>query len=234
MNLNQPLIEANRIGCCFSRPAGRFRRQPFWALEDVSFDLRRGESLAIIGRNGAGKSTLLQLLAGILRPDRGRLVSRARNATLLSLNAGLEPGLSGRANAIMSGMLLGMKRSDVRARLDAIHELSGLGDFFDMPVQLYSSGMRARLGFSTAYQLDPELMLVDEVLGVGDTAFKAKSTRLMKDRLKSDRTVVLVSHNPSTVRELCDRALWIENGHVEGFGDAEEISAQYEARAVSE
>lgn len=203
------------------------RSSRFWALNDVSFDLNHGETIGIIGQNGAGKSTLLRVLAGILAPDRGSVRSYAGSASLLSLQVGFVPYLSGRENAILSGILLGMTRREVLASMDDIIAFSELGDFIDEPVRSYSSGMRARLGFAVAFQADPDVLLIDEVLGVGDAAFKAKSAAVMREKIESDKTVVLVSHSEETVLDFCDRVVWIEHGVTRAVGSAEEVAQLY-------
>jgi lipopolysaccharide transport system ATP-binding protein len=206
---------------------GLRRRRRFWVLQDISFDLYPGETLGIIGRNAAGKSTLLRLLAGIIRQDRGAFVNRGLSTALLSLQAGFVPYLSGRENAILSGLLLGLRRAEVENKMQAIIDFSELGDFIDLPLSSYSSGMRARLGFAVAYQVDPDILLIDETLGVGDEAFQAKSSRAMHERIRSDRTIVLVSHAPGTVQALCDRAVWIEEGITRAVGDVSEVLRAY-------
>lgn len=226
----QPLLSLNRVGLAF-RSGGLSLRSPppFWVLKDVSFTLHHGETLGVIGRNAAGKSTLLRLLAGIIKHDRGDFVNHGHTAALLSLQTGFVPYLTGRQNAILSGILLGLRRREVEARMDAIIDFSELGDFIDAPLSTYSSGMRARLGFAVAYQVEPDILLIDEVLGVGDESFKAKSTEAMHARIRSDKTIVLVSHSAATIRELCDRAVWIEDGVTRAAGAVEEVTAAYRA-----
>lgn len=221
-------LTVRRVGAFYWRNLGYLRRQRYWALHDVSFELRHGESLGVIGRNGAGKSTLLQLLAGITRPDRGELINHGVQATLLSLQIGFVPYLSGRQNALISGMLLGLRRRDVVAQLEHIKAFSELGEFFEQPLSSYSSGMRARLGFATAFQLEPDVLLIDEVLGVGDEGFRRKSMQALQDKIRSDKTIVLISHSPGTIRELCDRAVWIEAGVSRAVGDTRTVLSEYE------
>lgn len=212
----KPVLELRKVGVCYRRGRGLLRkaRKGFWALEDVSMTLRAGETLGVLGRNGAGKSTLLRLLAGIIEPDRGEYLNHGFQTTLLSLQVGFVAHLSGRENIVLSGLLLGLSRREINDRMDDIIAFSELGDFIDEPIQTYSSGMRARLGFSTAFHVEPDILLIDEVLGVGDVAFVKKSKAVMRKRIRSDRTVVFVSHDASTVRSLCDRAIWIDGGRV--------------------
>ncbi len=227
MNQQQPVIECENIGYFYQRRKGYFSKQKYWALEDVSFMIKKGESIGVIGRNGAGKSTLLRLLAGIIAPDRGKLVNHGYTTSLLSLQAGFIPYLTGRENTIMSGLSLGLPKSLILERMENIGEFAGLGDFFEQPISSYSSGMRARLGFAIAFQLDPDVLLIDEVLGVGDKNFKDKSTKMMKEKIRSEKTVVLVSHSAPTIKDLCDRAIWIENGVSLMVGNAESVLRAY-------
>jgi lipopolysaccharide transport system ATP-binding protein len=224
------VLELHNVGVCYQRKKGLFVRRAdgFWALEDVSLELREGETLGIIGRNGAGKSTLLRLLAGITRPDRGTVVNHGYRATLLSLQVGFVPHLSGRENVILSAMLLGLSRRQIEARMDEIIEFAELEEFIDEPIQTYSTGMKARLGFSTAFHVDPEVFLLDEVLGVGDAAFVEKSKAAMNAKIRSDKTVVLVSHNTAVVRSLCNRLVWINQGKVRAEGDTNRVLAMYD------
>lgn len=231
MSAHKILISLQNISVSYTVRAGMFKWSKYTPLNDISFDLCRGETVGIIGRNGAGKSTLLRLIAGILEPDGGRIVNHGARVSLLSLGVGFVPHLSGRQNAMLSGMLLGLRRSEIAQRMDAIIDFSGLDQFIDQPLHTYSSGMRARLGFSVAIQVDPDVLLIDEVLGVGDEEFRTKSTAEMKRLIKSDKTVVLVSHNLSTVRELCDRLVWIENGHVSQTGSTAEVLTHYAIHA---
>lgn len=227
-NVNAPVLSLKEVGLAFRQGALSFRRRRlFWVLQDISFELYPGETLGIVGRNAAGKSTLLRLLAGIIRHDRGIFINNGQSVVLLSLQAGFVPYLSGRENAILSGLLLGMRRFEVEERMSSIIEFSELGDFIDLPLSSYSSGMRARLGFAVAYQVDPDILLIDETLGVGDEAFRAKSSRAMHERIRSDRTIVLVSHAPGTIRELCDRVMWIEEGVTRAVGDVGEVMQAY-------
>ena len=222
------LVKLQNVGVSYRRRVG-FRHQPaYWALEDVSLEIYRGETLGVIGRNGVGKSTLLRVLAGIIKPDRGTIhLDAPCHISLLSLQVGFIPQLTGRENAVLSGMLLGVPRRDIEARMDRIIEFAELGDFFDQPISSYSTGMRARLGFSVAFQTDPDILLVDEVLGVGDAAFREKSASAMRQKIRSNKTVVLVSHNQQTIRNLCDRAVWIDKGSTRLVGDPDTVLAAY-------
>ncbi|HEB78489.1 MAG TPA: ABC transporter ATP-binding protein [Methylothermaceae bacterium] len=193
-------------------------------------ELKAGESLGVIGRNGAGKSTLLQLLAGILAPDQGRLINHGVRVSLLALQLGFLPHLSGRDNVFLSGMLLGLRRREIARRFDWIVEFSELGGRIDDPVHTYSAGMSARLGFSIAFQASPDVLLIDEVLGVGDAPFRHKSATALRERiLARDHSVVLVSHDAQTIRQLCDRAVWLVKGETRAIGPVDEVLERYEA-----
>jgi lipopolysaccharide transport system ATP-binding protein len=222
------VIEAKNIGYYYLRKEGKFTKAQFWALKDVSFTLFKGECLGIIGRNGAGKTTLLGLLAGIVNPDKGNLQNYGYTTSLLSLQAGFVPYLTGRENTMLSGLTLGLKKRLIRERMDAIRQFSGLGEFFELPINSYSQGMLARLGFSIAFQLDPDVLLIDEVLGVGDEIFRNKSEQKMKEKIHSDKTVVIVSHSALTIKDLCDRAVWIENGVNQMEGETEDVLKEYQ------
>ena len=228
INPQEPLVEVRNVGVSFWQRTGFLRGRHFWAVEDVSFDLYKGETLGVIGRNAAGKSTLLQVLAGLISPNRGTMTSRAASASLLSLRAGFVPYLSGRENAFLSGLMLGMPRNQVKANLEAVKDFSELGDFFEQPVVTYSSGMVTRLGFAAAMFFEPEILIVDEVLGVGDSDFKKKSSQAMRDKISSNLTVVLVSHRASTLKSLCDRAIWLEEGKTVREGPVKEVINEYQ------
>ena len=190
-NKETKILSLRHVGLYYSRRLRFLRRSRFWALQDISFDLHAGETLGVIGKNGVGKSTLLRVLAGILAPNTGKIkVHRpGLRISLISLQAGFVPYLSGRENAILSGMLLGATKKEIFSRMDDILAFSELNGFFDEPVNTYSTGMRARLGFSVAYHVEPDVILLDEVMGVGDEAFRKKSTEAMKNRIQSDKTV---------------------------------------------
>ncbi len=223
------VLRLDAAGVCYRQRHGilAHKVKEFWALRDVSLTLHAGETLGIIGRNGAGKSTLLRLLAGVIRPDSGRIENYGYRAGLLSLQIGFVNNLTGRENAMLSGMLLGMKKREIEELMDSIATFADLGDFFDEKIDTYSSGMRARLGFSTAYHADPDILLVDEVLGVGDDEFRAKSKAAMREIIASDKTVVLVSHSAPLILELADRVVWIEKGCTAAEGGPAEVMHAY-------
>jgi lipopolysaccharide transport system ATP-binding protein len=222
------IIELKNVGVRYRRKAGFMRSNAFWALHDVSFDLKHGETLGVIGRNGAGKSTLLRLLAGILAPDTGSILRKTDKVSLLALQAGFIPALTGRENAVLSGILLGMSRAEVEARMDEMVRFAELEQFIDEPVRTYSSGMRARLGFTVAFQADPDVLLIDEVLGIGDASFKEKSSAAMHEKIASDKTVVIVTHHPETIMDLCDRVVWVNQGVTVEVGEPLAVVEHYQ------
>ncbi|HEX6834341.1 MAG TPA: ABC transporter ATP-binding protein [Rudaea sp.] len=226
--MSEPLVELENVGVAFA-PQRRVGGASFWAIEEVSMTLHRGERLGVIGRNGAGKSTLLRTIAGIIAPDRGRIRRARVSCQLLSLNVGFMTHLSGRDNAILSGLMLGLRRREIVSRLPKILEFSELGDFFDQPIATYSTGMVVRLGFSVAMQVDPEILLIDEVLSVGDSDFQEKSGAALRERIHGGTTVVFVSHSDAQIRSVCTRALWVEHGRSVLQGGVDDVLAAYHA-----
>jgi len=216
------------------RPAPDLNRREFWALRDVSFCLRRGEAFGIVGGNGAGKSTMLKLLTGIMRPTAGRLRVVGRLSALIEVSAGFHPDLTGRENIYLNGAILGMTREEIRRRFDDIVAFSGLEEFLDTPVKRYSSGMFARLGFSVAAHVDPDVLLVDEVLSVGDHLFQQKCIDRMNAVIHSGATVVFVSHNLQALSTLCPRSLLLERGRVQMIGPTGEVIRTYLRRGQQE
>ena len=203
------------------------KRSQLWALRDISFDVGRGECIGVIGRNGSGKSTLLQMLAGVTAPTEGRVAVHGRVAPLISVGVGFHPELSGRENVYVNGMILGLTRAEIDARFDEIVAFSEIGAFIDTPVKFYSSGMFVRLGFSVAVLADPDILLVDEVLAVGDVAFQLKCFERVEQIRTSGATIALVSHNLNAVRRLCTRTIVIHDGALRFDGDTTEAIALY-------
>lgn len=197
------------------------------ALIDVNFDVYRGETLGVMGRNGSGKSTLLRTLAGIYQPDAGRVVSKAKTVALMTLSLGFDPVMSGRDNAIFGGMLLGFDRVYVEAQLEHIKAFSGIGEAFEAPVRTYSSGMLSRLSFAVAMNVSPDVMLLDELLAVGDESFRAKAYSAMREKISSEQTTILVSHNVDEILAMCDRVILLDRGHVLGDGKPRDMVEQY-------
>lgn len=199
----------------------------FWALNDVSYEIRRGESVAIIGHNGAGKSTMLKHLSGVLQPTSGSLKVNGRLAAMIEVGAGFHGDLTGRENVFLNGVIMGMSRAEIRRKFDEIVDFSGLEAFIDTPVKRYSSGMYARLGFAVAAHIDPEILVIDEVLSVGDATFQAKGLAKMKSILKSGATVIFVSHNLQAVADLCSRSLLMERGRLVHDGSTSAVIQSY-------
>ena len=206
---------------------GRNRYEEFWAIDDISFDVRQGETFGIIGENGSGKSTLLKTLARILKPDSGSVTVKGKMSALLELGAGFHPELSGRENVYLNGSILGLTKQQIASRFDEIVGFAGLEQFIDTPVKNYSSGMYVRLGFSVAINVDPDVLIVDEVLAVGDESFQRRCMEKFADLQESGKTVVIVSHAIGTIRMLCDRAIWLSKGGLRAVGTANEVSDAY-------
>jgi ABC-type polysaccharide/polyol phosphate transport system ATPase subunit len=202
----------------------------FWALKDISFEVKHGEVVGIVGRNGAGKSTLLKILSRITEPTGGRFGLAGRVGSLLEVGTGFHPDLTGRENVFLNGTFLGMSRREIARKFDAIAAFAEIDDFLDTPVKHYSSGMHVRLGFSVAAHLEPEILIVDEALGVGDAAFQKKCQAKMREMASSGRTVLVVSHNAGAVRELCSRAFWLDHGEMLAMGPVDQVLDQYSER----
>lgn len=205
----------------------RVSHEEFLALHDASLEIRRGEVFGIIGPNGAGKSTLLKVIARVLRPTAGRVVVRGTVAPLLEFGAGFHPELTGRENVFLNGVLLGFTQKQMEEKFDRIVDFAELGDFIDAPLRTYSSGMVARLGFAIATDVKPDILIVDEVLAVGDTSFQEKSAARMQEFREQGASILLVSHNMTTIQNMCQRAAWLDHGGVNAIGEAKEIVAQY-------
>ena len=198
------------------------------AVNDVSFSVHQGEILGIIGRNGSGKTTLLRSIAGIFQPDEGIINTYGNRVALMAIGIGFNANNTGRENILKSGMLLGCELNYVKQHIDEIIEFSELGDFIDRPVRTYSSGMYSKLSFAVTAILDTDIMLVDEVLSVGDEHFRKKSFRKMEELMKSDRTVLIVSHATDTLKKFCDKVLWINDGKFVKMGNTEEVLTEYD------
>ena len=201
--------------------------EEFWVLNDVSFQLRKGETLGIIGHNGAGKSTMLKHLSGIMEPTRGSITVNGRLSALIEVGAGFHPDLTGRENVFLNGVILGMTRAEIKRKFDEIVDFAGLEEFIDTPVKRYSSGMFARLGFSVAAHLEPDILVIDEVLSVGDFAFQRKGLEKMRAIAKSGATVIFVSHNLQAVAEFCQRAILLEKGRIIEDGPTDQVVRRY-------
>ena len=200
----------------------------FRAIKGVSFNVEKGEILGIIGKNGSGKSTMLRAIAGIFRPDEGTIDLCGNSISLLSIGVGFNSEMSGRKNIISSGMLLGFSKDEILEKMDSIIEFAEIGDYIDMPVKTYSSGMHSKLAFSITANLETDIMLIDEVLSVGDEKFKKKSLNKMKTLIAdANRTVIIVSHDLEILHELCDRIMWLHEGEIRNIGEPDEIIKEY-------
>jgi lipopolysaccharide transport system ATP-binding protein len=237
--MGEVVIKLNNVSKCFKRYArpvdrlkeillpGKTYAQEFWALRDVSFEVMRGETLGIIGRNGAGKSTLLQMICGTLTPTSGEVQVNGRVAALLELGAGFNPEFTGRENVYMNGAIMGLSRQDVDERFDRVATFADIGDFIDQPVKTYSSGMYVRLAFASAIHVDPDILIVDEALSVGDMFFQAKCMARMKQMMDSGVTVLFVSHDISSVKSLCRQAIFLNQGELISCGPSDQVVEKY-------
>ena len=227
----EPVITLQGVGVRYKRSGSLFKRKSYFdALKSIDLEIYPGETLGILGRNGSGKSTLLRLISGVIRPDWGTVINHGVSVSLLALQAGFDSNLNGHDNAILSSMLQGISRSMVESRIDEICEYSELGDFFFEPVRTYSTGMRARLGFSITTIISPDVLLIDEVLSAGDRHFQEKAERTMAAKIQSQQTVVLVSHSHHQIARMCDRAVLIDDGISFASGEPGEVLGIYEKR----
>lgn len=239
-----PLVEVNNVFMRFRMPTQKIdnikeffikflKRQikytDFWVLKNISFHVNRGESVGILGRNGAGKSTLLKLISGIIEPTSGNITVRGNIVPLLRLGAGFDPEATGRENVFLNGAMMGFSKKEMQEKYDSIVEFAELKDFMNMPLKNYSAGMIARLGFSIAVDVQPDLLIVDEVLGVGDAAFQKKCAEKLASMQRNGTTFLLVSHSAPTVKRLCKTALWIKDGEIVMYDDAAKVSDAYAA-----
>lgn len=211
------------------RAMSLLKGRKYLAIENISFTVNKGESVALIGRNGAGKSTSLGLVAGVLKPSKGEVKVTGRVASMLELGGGFHPELTGRENIILNATLLGLRRSEVYKKLDKIIEFSELGSFIDEPIRVYSSGMLAKLGFSVISQVDPDVLIIDEVLAVGDIAFQRKCINTISAFKEKGVTILFVSHSMTDVKKVCDKVIWVENHRLKAIGDADSVISEYVA-----
>lgn len=237
--MDNRIIKLENVSMCFSMPNERITTlkeyvikflknkityNKFWALKNINLEVNKGDVVGIIGFNGSGKSTLLKVISGILKPTEGKVNIKGNIAPLIELGAGFDPELSGRDNIYLNGAILGLSKKVMTEKLEEIIEFSELGDFIDSPVKNYSSGMYARLGFSIATCVKPDILIVDEILSVGDYRFQEKSKKKIEDMMKSGTTVIMVSHTIEQVRELCNKVIWIDKGVIKESGGVEIIS----------
>jgi ABC-type polysaccharide/polyol phosphate transport system ATPase subunit len=241
------MIEFNDVSKCFRRTPGQMLirnhllrllqrgkgENPFWALKNVTFKVKKGESLAVIGPNGAGKSTLLGLVAGLAKPDGGKVHVQGRIAGLLELGSGFHPDLTGAENVRLNAALLGFTEKRTNAVFDEIVEFSGISDFIKEPLRTYSTGMTMRLAFSVAVHVDPDILLIDEVIAVGDQEFGVKCAQKIHDFRRAGKTMVCVSHNVSALQQLCDRAIWLDHGQMMMSGGIWKVTEAYAGAQVT-
>lgn len=237
------IIQASQVSMCFRMDVTKTTNlkewfvkkikreqkfESFYALSDVSFTVPRGEVLGIVGRNGSGKSTLLKVISGIYKPTSGKVVTAGRVAPMLELGSGFDQELSGRENVFLNGAIMGFAEEKLREKYQEIVDFSELGEFINMPLKTYSSGMMMRLAFSVATMIEPEILIVDEILAVGDAAFQKKSFDRMMQIIRGGTTVLFVSHSLQQIRDLCSRVLWLDHGRVVDIGETERICGAYE------
>lgn len=224
-------VDSNRVNTLKEWAVTKIKRklhyEYFWALSDVSFDVNRGDVVGIIGRNGAGKSTILKLISGLFKPTEGTIITNGRVVPMLELGSGFDPELTGRENIFLNGAILGYTEQFLRDQYDAILDFSELQEFIDRPIKTYSSGMMMRLAFSVATIVQPEILIVDEILAVGDEAFQRKSHAKMMELMHGGATVLYVSHNLNQIRELCNRVIWLDHGKVVMQGETERVCDAY-------
>lgn len=237
------MIEVNNMSICFRMPKHKFSGlkeycisllkgevsySEFWALRNISFNIKKGEVIGIIGNNGAGKSTLLKVISQIIKPTEGNVKVFGSIVPMLELGSGFDFELSGKENIFLNGAILGYSKKYLETKYNDIIEFSGLEDFIDVPIKNYSSGMLMRLAFSVATVVNPEILIVDEILAVGDEPFQKKSHRRMMEMMEGGTTVLIVSHNLEQIKSLCDRVIWLEKGKLVMFGNTEEVCGAYE------
>ena len=206
---------------------GKKMVESFWALKDINLEIKKGETIGIIGPNGSGKSTLLKLIAGVTQPTKGEIKTNGRIAPLIELGAGFHPELTGRENVYLNGIILGMSRKEVDEKFKEIVDFAEIWDFIDQPVKHYSSGMYLRLAFAVAVHTNPEILLIDEILAVGDASFQAKCFKKMDEFKQKQMTIIYVSHSMETVKSFCDKVLYLDQSQMRGYGKSEVLAEQY-------
>lgn len=225
-------VDSNRVNTLKEWAVTKLKRklhyEMFWALTDVSFDVEKGDVVGIIGRNGAGKSTILKIISGLFKPTEGTITTRGRVVPMLELGSGFDPELTGRENIFLNGAILGYSEQFLNEQYDSILEFSELQEFIDRPIKTYSSGMMMRLAFSVATIVRPEILIVDEILAVGDEAFQRKSHAKMMELMHGGATVLYVSHNLNQIRDLCNKVVWLDHGKVVMQGDTNEVCDAYQ------
>jgi len=242
MNDNMEAIRLDNVGVRYRVPSERIThfkeyairwlqrrisQRDFWALKEINISIKQGETFGLIGPNGAGKSTTLKLIARVFRPTTGRVIVRGVVAPLLEFGAGFHPELTGRENIYLNGAVMGFTRKEMEAKFERIVDFAELGDFINVPVRTYSSGMKARLGFAVATDVDADILIIDEILSVGDEAFRRKSFERLEDFRRRGVTTLLVSHSMDTINKMCDRAAWLDHGQIKAIGESDQIVNAY-------
>jgi ABC-2 type transport system ATP-binding protein len=242
MNDNMEAIRLDNVGVRYRVPSERIThfkeyairwlqrrisQRDFWALKEINLSIKQGETFGLIGPNGAGKSTTLKLIARVFRPTTGRVIVRGVVAPLLEFGAGFHPELTGRENIYLNGAVMGFTRKEMEAKFERIVDFAELGDFINVPVRTYSSGMKARLGFAVATDVDADILIIDEILSVGDEAFRRKSFERLEDFRRRGVTTLLVSHSMDTINKMCDRAAWLDHGQIKAIGESDQIVNAY-------
>ena len=222
----------NSFSSIFRLLVNREKKERFWALRHIDFTLKKGDVIGVIGSNGAGKSTLLKILAQVLIPDEGTVKVNGRVSSLLALGSGFMPGLNGRENIYLNGMFMGMVRDQIDEVYSDIVSFSGLQNFIETPIKYYSMGMKARLGFSVAVHTQPEILIIDEVLGAGDKKFRVKANKKMREFLTTAKGIVIVSHDTNQIANLCTKCIWVEKGEIKALGPAQQIVEQYATTSI--
>ena len=240
--MSEPIVSVKNVSLKFNVDANRaatlkefvvrwlkrdLGHKEFWALTDLSFEVNKGDVIGIIGHNGAGKSTLLKVISGIMKPTKGEVIKHGNIVPMLELGSGFDPELTGRENIFLNGAILGYSKEFLQSKYDEIVEFSELGDFIEAPIRTYSSGMMARLAFSVACVVNPEILIVDEILSVGDADFQEKSRKRMMELMSGGTTVFFVSHSLDQIREMCNKVLWIEHGRVIDYGESNKVCEKY-------
>lgn len=221
MNFKQEIVKF------ITRKRKERRIKEIWALKNVSFSVKKGSTVGVIGTNGSGKTTLLKTIANIFKPDSGEVKIYEKSVSLLTLGAGFQPELSGIENIYLNGLILGLKKNEIDSKLEEMINFSELEDFINYPIKTYSSGMKTRLAFSIACHIEPDILLIDEILGVGDESFKNKSQKKLEELINENRTVLMASHNLSAIRKLCNAVLWLHKGELMAYGETEEVIKKY-------
>jgi len=223
-----PAIILDHVDIAYAKGLQFFSSKKTWVIQDVTLEIEHGETLGILGKNGAGKSTLLKLLAGMILPDKGCITFNVDRVSLLALQVGFLEHLNGRENVVLSAMFMGLSKKEILSKMDRVVNFSGIAEYIDKPVSTYSAGMKARLGFSVAFHVDADVILVDEVIAVGDAEFKKAARLAMREKISAGKAAVIVSHDFALLREWCDRLVWLDKGRIIQAGEPDEVILAYQ------